>query len=256
MARLGLGTWRRFDLPPSEEHRARVVVEEALRIGVRLFDTAPVYGRAEGVLARALGKHRHEAFVATKIWADDPAGAQRQLNTQLKLFDDHVDLLQIHHLIGWRRHLDWMRRERSRGRLGMIGVSFWRDGAFGGGTVADLEQAMLSGDVDAVQVPLNPRERAVEQRILPLARDRGIGVIAMRPFGEGGLLPAVDPARLAETGCAQAAEALLRWTLSDDRVDIVIPATLSITHLTENATAAAKPPLDPDTRQAVAKLLA
>ncbi|MFJ9607466.1 aldo/keto reductase [Kitasatospora sp. NPDC101176] len=253
---VGLGTWRRFDLPAGREHLAREIVALALAHGVRVFDTAPVYGRSEEVLARALGAARQQAFVATKIWADGPARGRRQFENQLRLFDGRVDLLQLHHVIGWRNHTDWLQQERERGRIGRIGLTYWRDHAFGGGTAADLEQAMRTGVYDTVQIPLNPRERAVEQRILPLARELGIGVLVMRPFAEGGLLNRTpDPRRLAAAaGCTDASEALLRWGLSDERVHVTLPATLDPAHLLANVAAGAAPPLTADQRTALAEL--
>ncbi|MFI6444168.1 aldo/keto reductase [Kitasatospora sp. NPDC050543] len=254
---VGLGTWRRFDLPPQREHLAREVVQLALESGIRVFDTAPVYGRAEAVLSRALGADRSRAFVATKIWSEDASGGRRQFETQLRLFDGRVDLLQLHHVIGWRANLEWLRRERDRGRIGRIGATFWRDHAFGGGTAADLEAAMRTGVLDTVQIPLNPAERAVEARILPLAQELGLGVLVMRPFAEGGLLSrSPDPGRLRATGCSSAPEALLRWALSDTRVQVALPATLNLAHLAANVAAGAAPPLTTDQRDAIAALFA
>ncbi|MFJ8436020.1 aldo/keto reductase [Kitasatospora sp. NPDC094019] len=254
---VGLGTWRRFDLPVAREHLAREVVELALTHGVRVFDTAPVYGRSEEVLARALGAAREHAFVATKIWADGPADGRRQFENQLRLFDGRVDLLQLHHLIGWRNHRGWLQQERERGRIGRLGLTYWRDHAFGGGTAAELEQAMRTGLFDAVQIPLNPRERAVERRILPLAQELGIGVLVMRPFAEGGLLGRTpDRRRLAAAGCAGPAEALLRWGLSDQRVNVTLPATIDPVHLLSNIAAGSAPPLTEDQRTALADLFA
>jgi len=251
---LGLGTWRRFDLPPRREHLAHEVVAHALDLGVRAFDTAPVYGRAEQVLANALRSRRPEAFVATKIWAGDAGEGRRQLDRQLQLFDGRIDLLQIHHLIGWRNHLDWLAEARDQGLIGLIGVSFWQDGAFGGGTTSDLKAAIRSGVVDVVQVPVNPLERRMEDQVLPLTQEYGTGVIAMRPFAEGALLPGPPAARLAETGSPDYAQALLRWTLADPRVHLVIPATLDPAHLAANATAVrAAPPTDGQ-RRAIARL--
>ncbi|MFE4974891.1 aldo/keto reductase [Kitasatospora sp. NPDC056651] len=255
LPRVGLGTWRRFDLPAGREHLAREIVRLALDHGVRVFDTAPVYGRSEGVLARALGADRQRAFVATKIWADTPAAGRRQFEHQLDLFDGRVDLLQLHHLIGWQVHAPWLERERERGRIGALGLTYWRDHAFGGGTAAELEQAMRTGVFDAVQIPLNPRERDVEERLLPLARELDLGVLVMRPFAEGGLLGRKpDPRRLAEAGCAEPSEALLRWGLSDPRVHVTLPATISPAHLLANIAAGSALELTDRQRTAITEL--
>ncbi len=252
---VGLGTWRRFDLPRPQEYLARQIVELALENGVRVFDTAPVYGRAEEVLSRALSAHRDRAYVATKIWAGERHTGRRQFERQLHLFQGRVDLLQLHHLIGWRTHAEWMQQERERGTIGQLGLTYWRDRAFGGGTASELEEAMRTGVFDVIQIPLNPVERDMEERILPLAKELGIGVMVMRPFAEGSLLSSsrrsVPP---KETGCATASEALLRWGLSDARVAVTLPATLDLGHLIANTAAGSAPPLDEEQRTAIAAL--
>ena len=113
---------------------------------------------------------------------------------------------------------------------------------------------MQTGRIQAIQVPLNPSERAAEVRVLPLAADLGIGVIAMRPFAEGGLLRRPFPTELRAAGLESWAEALLRWTLSDPRVSVAIPATRSVEHAVENAATGSGPWLHPDLRDLVASL--
>ena len=180
---VGLGTWRVFDLAPEQQPVAAAVVGAAFDAGVRVVDSSPMYGRAEAVLAQALGERRGDAFVATKVWTGDVADAQAHYRRQLDWFGGHIDLLQVHNLVAWRDHLDWMERERDAGRIGRLGATHYSSAA-----LDELEVVMRTGRVDAIQVPLNPRERSAERRVMPLAADLGIGVIAMRPLGEGSLL--------------------------------------------------------------------
>jgi aryl-alcohol dehydrogenase-like predicted oxidoreductase len=217
---LGLGTWATFDLPPAQEERARRVVDAVWEGGTRLFDSSPMYGRAEAVLGRALGERRADALVATKIWTSSPDEASRQFEAQLGFYGGRVDLEQIHNLMAWREHLPWLEDEKRAGRIGLIGATHYLESAFG-----ELEEVMRTGRIDAVQVPFNPRERGAEKRILPLAAELGLGVIAMRPLGGGSLVGRHGPAEL------------LRFALSDERVHVAIPATGDVAHARANVAA-------------------
>jgi aryl-alcohol dehydrogenase-like predicted oxidoreductase len=221
---VGLGTWQTFDVAPEAEAEARAVVDAVLEGGTRLFDSSPMYGRAEGVLARALGSRRDESVVATKIWTASPREARRQLAAQLDYFGGRVDLEQIHNLVAWREHLPWLEEERDAGRVGRIGATHYLPSAFG-----ELEEVMRTGRIDAIQVPYNVSEREAEERILPLAAELGLGVIAMRPFGGGALASRAGPGEL------------LKWTLSDERVHVAIPATSNVAHARANVSAGAAP---------------
>lgn len=247
---VGLGTWQVFDVDPSGEPRAAEVVDGALAAGVRLFDSSPMYGRAEAVLGRALGERRDGALVASKIWTPSAEEARDQLDDQLGYFGGRVDLEQIHNLVGWEERLPWLEREREAGRIGLIGATHMRAHAF-----PELERVMRTGRIQAIQVPYNPREREVERRILPLAQELGLGVIAMRPLGgEDSVIPPPPARELEQLGIASWAEALLRWALSDERIHVVIPATSNPAHLLENVRAGERPRLDPDLRERVGRL--
>ena len=214
---IGLGTWQTFDVGPEAEDGPREVVEAVLECGTRLFDSSPMYGRAEAVLGRALGSRRDEAFVATKIWTPSAERARRQFEDQLDFYG-RVELEQIHNLVAWEECLPWLEDERDRGRIDLIGATHYDAGAF-----AELERVMETGRLDAIQIPWNPEEREAERRILPLAAELELGVIAMRPLGGGGLVSRFG------------AEELLKWCLSDDRVHVAIPATSDVAHARANA---------------------
>ncbi len=231
---MGLGTWQTFDVGSEAERAAREVVEATFEAGTRFFDSSPMYGRAEGVLGRALTGLRDDAFVATKIWTSSAETARSQFEAQLGFYG-RVELEQIHNLVAWEQHLEWLEDERGAGRIDLIGATHYDDGAFG-----ELERIMRTGRIDAIQIPYNPVERAAEERILPLAHELDLGVIAMRPLGGGSLVHRLD------------ATELLKWTLSDERVHVAIPATSSAAHARVNAAAGAPPWLSPERRRALA----
>ena len=243
---IGLGTWSTFDLPASRQATASDVVAETFAGGTRLFDTSPMYGRAEAVLSRALVDYRTESIVATKIWTPSQTEGRRQFARQLGLYGGRIDLEQVHNLVAWRAHLPFLEEERDHGRIGLIGATHLDQGAFD-----ELEVVMRTGRIDAIQIPYNPWERVVERRILPLAEELGLGVVVMRPFAEGALLRPPDSSEIERLGVRSWPEALLKWVLSDSRVHVVIPATSKRDHARLNAIAGSPPYLDPDQRAAV-----
>jgi diketogulonate reductase-like aldo/keto reductase len=243
---VGLGTWRTFDIAPSRQENANAVVEAAFAFGTRLADSSPMYGRAEEVLARALAHRRDEAFVATKIWTSSPAEARRQLDDQLGYFRGRVDLEQVHNLVAWKEHLPWLESERETGRIRFLGATHYDPSAF-----RELASVMRTGRIDAVQIPYNPAERDVEAEILPLAEERDLGVIVMRPFAGRALLLGPAAEDLSGLGVTSWAEALLKWALSDPRVHVVIPATTRPEHARANALAGSGPWLDAHERKLV-----
>lgn len=247
---IGLGTWQVFDVPPEDERVAAGVVEAAFAEGTCVVDSSPMYGRSEAVLGRALGERRADAFVATKIWTRSAEEARRQLDAQLGFYGGRVELEQIHNLVAWREHIPWLEEEREAERISLLGATHYAASAFD-----ELEDVMRTGRIDAVQIPYNPRERECERRLLPVAEELGLGVVAMRPLGgEGALLPGPDPHELEPLGGITWAQALLAWALSDPRVHVVIPATSDPGHARENAAAAERAPLAEDERVLVERL--
>lgn len=246
---VGLGTWNTF---AGDEELASDVVGAALASGARLFDSSPMYGQAERSLGKALDGRRDEALVATKIWAPTIEQGRAQFRDQLDWYG-RVEVEQIHNLVSWRDQAEWLEAERAEGRIGRLGVTHYSPSAFG-----ELAAAMRTGRFQTVQLPYNPVERECERELLPLAAELGMAVIAMRPLGEGGLLrppPAEEDLEpLRELGIDTWAQALLKWALSDKRIDVVIPATRSPQHASENALAGEPPWLGDEERRLVERL--
>jgi aryl-alcohol dehydrogenase-like predicted oxidoreductase len=251
---VGMGTWSTFDVKSAEaEAHTALVLDEALAAGARVFDSSPMYGESERVLAQGLAGRRDDAVIATKVWTPSTAEGKAQIARALQLFGGHVELYQVHNLVNWKAHLDLLDAERTAGRVGEIGATHYSATSFG-----ELATVMRTGRISFVQIPYNPFEREVEATILPLAADLGLGVIVMRPFGQGSLFrttPASsDLAPLAPFGVTTWAQALLKWCLSDERCHVAIPATSKPQRMRENAAAGQPPWLGPDERAYVARL--
>lgn len=246
---VGLGTWSVFDHGPERQANATAVAAAMLDEGCTLFDTSPMYGRAEAVLGAALDGRRDEAVIATKIWTPSLEEGRAQFARQLGWYGGRVEVLQVHNLVAWEGHLEWMAREREEGRIGLLGATHYMASAFD-----ELARVMRSGLIQMVQIPLNPDEREVEDEILPLAEELGLGVLVMRPLGSGGLGAGPPVAELAPLGVESWAEAVLVWALSDPRVTAVIPATANPAHAVANARAARHPGLSRDDRRRIEAL--
>lgn len=245
---VGLGTWRVFDVPP-DDPMPRGVVDAHLSAAGRLVDSSPMYGRAEETLGRALEGRRQDVIVATKIWAPSVGEGRDQFQRQLQFFGGHVDLEQVHNLVAWREHLDWLEGERDAGVVGLLGATHYDAGQF-----RELMEVMRTGRIDAIQVPYNPDERDVEKEVLPLAAELDLGVVVMRPLGSGRLGAGPPAEELAELGVATWAEAVLKWSLSDLRLHVAIPATRSPEHAAANARGGEPPWFDADARRRVEEL--
>jgi aryl-alcohol dehydrogenase-like predicted oxidoreductase len=251
---VGMGTWKTFDVSASDEiARSVEIVHRALDVGIDLFDSSPMYGHAEDVLARGLDGVRDRALVATKVWTKSGRKGRAQISRAIQIYGGRVDLYQIHNLVATSRHLPVLEAEREAGRVRAIGATHWDAGAF-----PDLEAVMRSARISFVQIPYNPLETEVTERILPLAEDLGLGVIVMRPLGGGPLgARSVDPARLSPLhafGVTTWAQALLKWVLSDPRVSTAIPATSRLLRVDENAGAGSPPWFGAEERDLVAAL--
>jgi aryl-alcohol dehydrogenase-like predicted oxidoreductase len=253
---VGMGTWRTFDVHgASADANARAIVDDALAAGADFFDSSPMYGAAEQVLGRALDGRRDEALVATKVWAHDVGEGRSQIERALGYFGGRVDLYQVHNLVAWRAYLPILERLRDEGNVRAIGATHYLPAAFD-----DLAIVMRSGRITAIQIPYNPLERDVERVILPLADELGLGVVVMRPFGQGNLMhrppSAAELQPLRSFGITTWAQALLKWVLSDSRCHVAIPATARRGHMTENAQAGEPPWLGPDERDYITGLAA
>jgi aryl-alcohol dehydrogenase-like predicted oxidoreductase len=249
---VGLGTWRRLEAAAARG-QDRELIDAAIAADIRLIDTSPMYGDAERLLGALLADKRDQVFVADKIWTPSPQEGAAQLDRAVNWYGGQVDLMQIHNLVATRAHLPMLEAARDRGLVGLIGATHYSPSSFG-----DLADLMRTGRIDTVQVPYNPAHREVERTILPLADELGLGVLLMRPLGEGQLVrrqpnpAALEP--LHPFGVTTWAQALIKWGLSDPRVHVSLVATAHSARLAENAAAGSPPWFGPDERQYVLRL--
>lgn len=240
---IGMGTWQTFD---TEQDR-RPIVDEALQAGIDLFDSSPMYGRAENVLARALDGRRDEAIVASKIWTSSEAEGRKQADHALGLFG-RVEIYQVHNLVAWKTQLRLLERLKDEGKVTAVGATHYLPGAFD-----ELCDVMRTGRLDMIQLPYNPILRDAERRVLPLAAELGIGVLIHSPLRFGVLNREADPELLQELGVKTWAQAVLKWIASDERVTCVLTATRTRGRPTENAAAGDPPWFSGKQRQMLAK---
>lgn len=248
---IGMGTWQSYDVR-SPAH-VQTITDAVLAKGVTFFDSSPMYGAAERMLAATLGTRRGSVCVATKVWASSAREGRAQIERALAWYGGVVDLYQIHNLEAWATHLPYLEELRARGRIRAIGITHYNSRYF-----PQMLEIMASERVEAIQVPYNPREREVESDVLPLAAERGLGVILMRPLGQGGLVRSAPPPRelefLQDYGLRTWAQALLNWGVSDPRVSVSIPATRDVRHASDNCGAGPARRFDEGARQRVAAL--
>lgn len=250
---VGLGTAKVFNVKgDADEARCEAVVDTALEWGANLFDTSPMYGEAERVLAAALVDRRADALVATKVWARTRAIGEQQIEAALDWFGT-VDIYQVHNLLGAADYVPVLAALKKIRRVRAVGVTHYLPSSY-----PDILELMRSGSIDVIQIPYHPAERAAEAELLPEAERLGIGVIAMTPLGTGRLLEhtpapeALEP--LADAGVHTWPQALIKWTLSDPRVSCTIPATSRREHMRDNAAAGRPPWLTPSQRRFVSQL--
>jgi aryl-alcohol dehydrogenase-like predicted oxidoreductase len=242
---IGMGTWRTFD---TTEGRGPLV-DTAIAAGINLFDSSPMYGRAEQVLASALRGRRDQVQVATKVWTADPDEGRRQTENALRLYG-HVDIYQVHNLLNLPAQLKLLEELRDRGgQVSVVGATHYQSSAF-----PQLIEVMRTGRLGMIQIPYNPIAKEATTSVLPLAAELGLGVLVMSPL-QGGILQARPlAADLHALGVQTWPQAVLKWIASDARVSCVLTATHLREHAIESAEAGNPPWFDADQRDRVERI--
>ncbi|HEY6200050.1 MAG TPA: aldo/keto reductase [Candidatus Binatia bacterium] len=255
---VGLGTWQTFDVADGAARAPlRDVFREFASLGGTVVDSSPMYGRSESVvgdLAVELGLQK-QLFIATKVWTSGAEAGIRQMEESFRrLRVERVDLIQVHNLVDWRTHLRTLRAWKAQGWVRYIGVTHYTESAYD-----ELERVLKSEALDFVQLNYSISERAAERRMLPLAVDRGLAVLANRPLAQGALFGKVRgqplPAWVSEIGIESWAQFFLKYTLGHPAVTCAIPATSRADHLRDNMRAGFGPLPDAATRERMARFI-
>jgi diketogulonate reductase-like aldo/keto reductase len=241
LPRVGLGSWITFNVGNDATARAQCadVMAAFFAAGGRLIDSSPMYGSSQGVIGEGLKRLNMlgRVFAADKVWIAPASRGPSQMEASRGLWGvQRFDLLQVHNLLAWQEHLPVLLEMKAAGRVRYVGITTSE-----GRRMADIEQIMRRHPIDFVQVTYSLADRRAEDRIFPLARERGIAVIANRPFEQGDLLRALArhalPPIAAELQCTSWAQFALKFVVSHPDVTCAIPATSSVAHVRENMAA-------------------
>ena len=234
---IGLGTWQTFDVGESATDREPLekTLELFAKLGGRVVDSSPMYGRSEEVIGDLAEKlHLKDLFLATKVWTrGKEAGLESIERSFSRLRTKRLDLLQVHNVVDLQTQLQTIRELKDKGRVRYAGVTHYESGAF-----AEVEKVLKSEPVDFLQINYSVGEREAEERLLPLAHEKGVAVLINRPFGGGDLFRRVRskplPDWAGEVFCPSWAQFFLKWIVSHPAVTCVIPATNNPDHLKDN----------------------
>jgi len=252
---IGMGTWQTFNV--GSDPKLRMARTEVLRAmlehGGGMVDCSPMYGSSADVLGFALGRLGTQApmFSAEKVWTSDGDATREQVTEQEARWGvAPFDLMQIHNLVAWRAHLETLREMKAAGEIRYLGITTSH-----GRRHPELEQVLQAEDLDFVQLTYNLTHREVERRLLPLARERGIAVIANRPYDGGRLVKGLQRRERVPQWAVEAFDCkgwpdfLLKFIVSHPAVTCAIPATTRVEHMNENMQAGRGPIPEPALRE-------
>lgn len=238
---IGMGTWQTFDVGTDASVRAPLeeVLREFVALGGKLIDSSPMYGRSEEVAGELIAKLglRDKTFIATKVWTSGKAAGIAQMEDSIKKLKvdktKPIELMQVHNLLDVETHLRTLADWKREGRVRYVGVTHYTPSAYDA-----VAKIIAAHKVDFLQINYSVGEREAEQRLLPLARERGIAVIINRPFAGGDLFRRLRgtplPSFAAEIDCKSWAQLMLKFVISHPAVTCAIPATARIEHMRDN----------------------
>lgn len=250
---VGLGTWITFNVGNDTRllNESAAVMAAFFEAGGRMIDSSPMYGSSQDTLGFGLDKLGNSApvFSADKVWTSNPDNGASQIETSKQRWGvPRFDLLQVHNLVAWEAHLRLLRRLKATGDVRYIGITTSESRRH-----AEFENVMHGQPLDFIQVSYNILNRDIEERILPLAMDKGIAVIANRPFQQKQLIQRFEgkplPSWANDFEASSWAQFLLKYVISHPAITCAIPATTRVDHVRENMTCAAGPLPDANQRE-------
>ena len=253
---VGMGSWITFNVGHDLDLRAQrtEVLRAFFEAGGTVIDSSPMYGSSEEVIGWGLERlGERPLFAATKVWTPLAMLGPRQMDTSRELWGvERFDLMQIHNLVAWEGHLETLLADKAEGRIRLVGMTTSH-----GQRHEEIAAVMAGGKLDAVQFSYSITVREAEQRLLPLAAERGLAVLINRPFNQGSLLDSLAgkplPPFAAEIGCTSWAQFCLKFVISHPAVTCAIPATTRVEHMRENMGTMAGPLPDPAMRARMAR---
>ena len=246
---VGMGTARNYENPsPEQLPPLREVIRAFPEMGGKVLDTAPSYGRAEQVVGdfmKELG-NRDKYFIATKVSVGGRGGssgpaaevANASLARSLDRFHtDRIDLMQVWNLSAPDQLLPILEEWKAAKKVRYVGVTTSFPGQY-----AALEALMNARKFDFIQIDLAIDNRAAQERILPLAMDKGFGVLINLPFGRGRPFQKTAgkplPGWAKEIDATDWSQVFLKYILGNPAVTCVIPGTEKVEYLKLNLAAA------------------
>lgn len=251
---IGLGTSRVFEVGDTRmEREGPLAALNALaNTPGAMIDTSPMYGSAERVIGELLPETASPTgfFLASKVWTHGKRSGVNQIERSFeRLNTSQIDLMQIHNLVDWQLHIETLRELKTRKRIRYIGITHYLAEAH-----TELEAVIEQiPDLDFLQINYSLLEPEAGNRLIPLAKERGIAVIANRPFARGRWFSRLKnkplPGWCKDYGIATWAQYGLRWIISNPAVTCAIPGTDNAKHMLDNMAASQGPSLPQTLRE-------
>ena len=238
---VGVGTWQSFDVGSSQAERnpLKEVLKILIESGGSVIDSSPMYGRSEKVVGELTAELeiKNKIFEATKVWTTGKEEGIDQMHTSMNLMGAMpMDLMQIHNLVDWKTHIKTLKKWKEEGKIRNIGITHYHKGGY-----AEMEKIMKTEKIDFIQINYNLAVRDAAERILPLAKDKGIAVIINRPYEGGSLFKKVKgkaiPTWAKEFEAESWGQVFLKFILAHSAVNCVIPGTSIAKHMKDNVQA-------------------